>query len=187
MGYRDIKAPSFMTTIKIMYPLSYMMSMALCLQLAYAQQTHPTAIDLSGVVGIHQGTLTYLDYSSDKTVTLELVGLGVVKGDKLILTHTFYEWGRVIEQKYTYRISDGSFDLGPKATIVSQEVDEETGAFKVVIDKPGKDGNDKQDCTFRMTFAYDGKVFSIKKEVQFEGDATFFQRNLYRLTIIGQS
>lgn len=157
------------------------------IQLAFAQPIPNQQVDFSTILGIHTGTLTYLDYTSNKSETLSMVGLAYLKGEKLILEHTFYEWGRVIDQKYTYDIVNGQLALGKKAKTISLESDTAAKTFRQVITLPGKDGNEQKPCIFRMTFDYDGKVFAIKKEVSFDNEQSFFRRNEYRMEVIGQS
>lgn len=54
------------------------------------------------------------------------------------------------------------------------------GILRVVTSIKGKD--DDRDATFRHTYLIGKKSFSIRKDVRFDGETEFFERNTYRWT-----
>ncbi len=136
--------------------------------------------DFESVLGLHTGSLTYLDYTTNETITMDLVGVIYRKGDKLILEHHLFEWRDAYDQKYVYKIKNGTIDgwnveeqVGPDAN----------GNFRLLMTRSGKDGNERKPCTFRLTFEYQDGRFSIIKDVRFEGESSFFNRNRYDLNL----
>lgn len=121
------------------------------------------------------GTLTYLDYRSNKKVSIPST-----------LTVT-----RSAENKrawvFDYKYPDEPKADGKETITVSKDgriINDETvteraklpgGALRIVTEKKGRD-NDR-DAVFRYTYLLSAKSFSIKKEVRYEGAAEFFERN----------
>ena len=135
--------------------------------------------------GLWTGTLSYLDYTSEEMVTLDLNGNCYLDGSKLVLDYVINEWGKVYNQHYVYKIQNGTvykggvWDLKEKTTGAN-------GALRFVITQEGRDGNDRKPCIFRVTFSYEGNTLSVTKEVKFKEDADFFLRNEYRLQRVGK-
>lgn len=124
-----------------------------------------------------KGTLTYLNYRSKKKVSIPS-HLTVTKssGDQ----HTWV---------FDYEYPDEPKANGKKSMVVSQDgsavndekvtervkVSEDT--VKLVTEKPGED-NDRK-ALFRYTYLIGSRSFSIKKEVRYENESEWFERNEY--------
>jgi hypothetical protein len=144
--------------------------------------TSLAAEDLKNWNGLWTGTLSYRDYTSDEMVTLELNGNCYIKGNKLVLDYVINEWGKVFNQHYVYKVQDGTlFHEGGAWTLIEKSNDPD-GNLRFVVTKKGRDGNERQRCTFRKTFVYTGDTLTVTKEVEFEGTAGYFLRNEYRLS-----
>lgn len=126
------------------------------------------------------GTLTYLDYRSNKKVSIP---------SNLIVT-------QAVEDKLSW-IFDYQYPAEPQAnskeTVIigkdGRAINGETvierakltgGTLRIVTKKQGQD-NDRN-ALFRYTYLLNTKSFSIKKEVRYEGEAKFFERNEYSWT-----
>lgn len=123
------------------------------------------------------GTLTYLDYSSKKKVSIRS-NLTVTQSaeDKLSLNFEYqYPDEPKANSKDTVKISkDGKTIDGETVTERSNLAD---GTLKIVTEKIGRDDN--QEAVFRYTYLLASKSFSIKKEARYQGKTDFFERNLY--------
>jgi len=136
------------------------------------------ATDLKRLTGAQwTGTLTYLDYSRNKKVSIP---------SKLIVTQSNADrrtW--VFEFQYPdepQENSKQSISIGENGkTFGDEEVVERTALanrlLRIVTQKKGTD-NDKA-ALFRFTYLIGDGSFSIKKEVRYEGSNDYFERNEY--------
>ena len=123
------------------------------------------------------GTLTYLDYRSNRRVSIPS-HLTVTRagGDENAWVFEYeYPDEPKANGRQTLKLEEngGVFD----GQTVAERTGLDGGGFRLVTVKRGRD-NDK-DALFRFTYTLDGSAFSVKKEVGPEGGAEFFERNLY--------
>lgn len=123
------------------------------------------------------GTLVYLDYRSNKEVSIAS-NLTVTQspGDKLIMIFE-YEYPNEPKANSKEKVkltSDGS-SINDEKVVKRENLD--GGILRLVTERRSKD-NDR-DALFRYTYLIAASSFSIKKEVQPEGSNTFFERNRY--------
>jgi hypothetical protein len=123
------------------------------------------------------GTLTYLDYRSNKKVSIpSSLTVTQAAGDENAWVFEYeYPDEPKANGKQTLKLEEEGrvFD----GETVSERTGLDGGGFRLVTVKRGRD-NDK-DALFRFTYTLDGGTFSVKKEVKPEGAAEFFERNLY--------
>lgn len=125
-----------------------------------------------------KGTLTYLDYGTNKRVSIRS-NLSVSQSNEGKLSWVF-------EYQYPDEPKANSKDIvtiSKDGRIIDGEVVVErtnlTGnGLRVVTVKSGTD-NDKK-ATFHYTYLIGRKSFSIKKEVRYEGTMEYVERNEYR-------
>jgi hypothetical protein len=123
------------------------------------------------------GTLTYLDYRSNKPVSIpSSLTVTQAAGDENAWVFEYeYPEEPKANGRQTLKIEENGSVFG------GEKVVERTGlgggGFRLVTEKRGRD-NDK-DALFRFTYTLDGSAFSVKKEVRPEGAAEFFERNRY--------
>lgn len=123
------------------------------------------------------GTLTYLDYSKNTKVSIPS-NLTVVQSPQHRLSWIF---------KYSYpdepqANNDKSVAIGKDGRTFGEEliierIELPDKTIKIVTNRNGTD-NDKP-AVFRFTYLLGDKIFSIKKEVSYEGSKEFFERNEY--------
>ncbi|MFK7757622.1 MAG: hypothetical protein AB8B53_11900 [Flavobacteriales bacterium] len=121
-----------------------------------------------------EGTLTYLDYSSNELTDID------TKMQVKILENTFeqniqYVWepDKNIQAKTKIR-KKGKY-LG-KQKVVSKMVNED-GSIKIVTTYKGKDNGKK--ATFYFTYEISSHQYKVIKEVQLSGNEVRFMRNMY--------
>ena len=122
------------------------------------------------------GTLTYLDYRSNKRVSIPS-NLTVTRADDETSWVFEYEYPEEPKAngKQTLKVSDDGAVFDGEEVVERAGLD--GGGFRLVTVKRGSD-NDRE-ALFRFTYTFEGKTFSIKKEVRPEGSAEFFERNTY--------
>ena len=123
------------------------------------------------------GDLTYRDYTSKKKTSIKSnVIITRSKTDKLAWTFDMqYPLEPGANNKDEVKLSaDGSVFDGEK---VVERTNLQDGMLRVVTTKPGQD--DHRAATFRHTYLISKKSFSMKKEVKFDGENEFFERNTY--------
>lgn len=142
------------------------------------QSARVSAGDLRGLTGARwAGTLTYLDYRSNRRVSIpSKPTVTQAEGDETAWVFE-YEYPDEPEAngRQTLKVGDGGALFDGGAVVERTSLD--GGGFRLVAEKRGRD-NDR-DALFRFTYTLDRATFSIKKEVRPEGAAGFFERNAY--------
>src|ERR1044072_2266830 len=142
------------------------------------QAAKVSAEDLGKLSGARwTGTLTYLDYRSNKKVSIPSnLTVTQAAGDE---TSWVFEYEYPDEPKangkQTLKIEEGGAVFDGEKVVERTGLD--GGGFRLVTVKRGRD-NDK-DALFRFTYTLDPSTFNIKKEVRPEGATEFFERNEY--------
>lgn len=133
--------------------------------------------DLEQMTGKHwTGTLTYLDYSTGKLTTIETELTVTTKRPGVYAWATDYpkEPGHNSTDEIVIS-ADGKVLDGETVKERAQTNDE----LKIVTVKSGNDNN--KGARFRYTYLIGKKTFSRKKEVCYDGQATWFMRNELKL------
>jgi hypothetical protein len=121
------------------------------------------------------GTLTYLDYRSKKKVSIP-ANLNVrADGED--------KWSWIFEYEYPdephanskeiVRLSRDGRSLNGEVVLERTSLASNTVRF--VTEKKGEDNN--RSATIRFTYSLNAESFSIRKEVRYEGESQFFERN----------
>jgi hypothetical protein len=137
-----------------------------------------TAADLDRLTGPSwAGTLTYVDYSSNKRTSIRS-NLTVTKvGGDSGAWRFAYEYP---DEPKANQTSDAVLASGGK-NFFGEDVVEKTkladGSLRFVTTQRGTD-NDKP-ALFRYTYLIARNSLSIKKEVRIDGSKDFFERNVY--------
>jgi hypothetical protein len=123
------------------------------------------------------GTLTYLDYRSKKKVSIPANLTVKPNGDD--------QWSWVFEYEYPdepkanskeiVRLSKDGKNLNDEVVLERTSLPDNT--IRIVTEKKGKD-NDRS-ASFRFTYSLSPTSFSIRKEVRYEDENQFFERNGY--------
>lgn len=123
------------------------------------------------------GTLTYLDYRSKKKVSIPSQLIVRPNGDD--------KWSWVFEYVFPDEPHANSRDIlrlsEDGKTINGEVVLERIGlpddTVKFVTEKKGEDNNRR--ASLRFTYLLNATSFSITKEVRYEDEAQFFERNRF--------
>lgn len=125
------------------------------------------------------GTLTYLDYSSNKKTSIKS-NVTISRNPTAVNVWTFdYDYPDEPKANSTalIKLEDGGRKFSD-AKIVDKIISGETLVVSAV-----KDGTDnKRKAVFRFIYTITPKTFSIRKDVQYEGKTEWFERNTYSWT-----
>jgi hypothetical protein len=141
----------------------------------FAQNNSVTPADLASLEGSWIGTLTYVDYSTNKSTNIR-ADLRVTSSATGSWT---FEYIYPLEPKANSRAelklsSDGRFFDGEE--VIARKLVGKVISMTTI--KKGKDNG--RDATFRRTFSIERDSFSILKGVKIDGTDVYFERNTYR-------
>lgn len=158
----------------------YILVLTLCFAAAISGQTI-SPNDLKLIEGKQWiGTLTYLDYGSNKKTSIKS-NVTITKSDKKVGTWRF-DYAYPDEPKADSK-EDAILSSDGK-TFDGETVIENTklpgGGRRIVTTKPGKD-NDRT-ALYRFTYDFTSTKFSVRKDVLIDGSKEYFERNTYAWT-----
>ncbi len=148
---------------------------------AVAQGASVSAGDLKTLEGREwSGTLTYLDYSSNKKTSIKSnLKVTAAAEDKMAWRFEYiYPDEPKANGKSDVKLSTDGLTFNEQTVI--ERIKLADGTTKIVTTKDGPDNGKK--ALFRHTYLVSAKSFSIMKEVRTEGSADFFERNTYTWT-----
>ncbi len=140
-----------------------------------------TTSHLKPLIGNWTGTLTYLDYKSNKPYTMpaniEVSRIGKLKE---FLVANIYPNEPKANSTDTIRISK-------KGTILNNNILQsnkklQNGNREIITTVLDTDGNDKKQATIKKTYTIGKNIYKVKKEVQFEGTTNWVTRHKYVYT-----
>jgi hypothetical protein len=164
---------------KINLLIAAIMMMLLASPACFAQ-SHPkvTMKDLRPLTGSWKGTLTYLDYSSNKPYTmpanLDIRPLGRINA---VLFSNLYPNEPKANSLDTLLIA-GRGTMIDGGTLTSKRK-LPNGNIELVTEQMAKDGNDNKPATIRVTYSIGKNSFTNIKDVRFEGQTEWIKRHEY--------
>lgn len=145
--------------------------------LAAKAQMKVSITDFQPATGTWKGQLTYLDYSSNKEVSIQATLNAEVKGDNRIKLNFDYPAEPGYGSKEQYEIRENGKMVNDMKVMERTTLSD--GSLKIVLESRGKDGNDQKPAVFHHVFELGKNSFMLSKLVKFEGQEKFFQRNQY--------
>ncbi len=133
--------------------------------------------DVKPLAGNWKGTLTYLDYSSNKEVPVKAEAIIRITGEHVFKMTINYPDEPSQSGSDNYKIKKGGTMLNKQKLIERALLPD--GSLKLVFESRGKDGNDHKPAIFHHEMIISKDRFILRKLVQFEGTASFIQRNQY--------
>ena len=137
-------------------------------------QTKITSEDLKIVIGSWEGSITYLDYQTNKPFTMAahlIVKQG--KSENILLLNNIYPNEPKANSSDKIKIAKNGMLLN-KNVVTSRE-DLENGHIKIQTEHEAKDDNKK--ALMRYTYIIGNDFFLIRKEVQFEEAGDWIKRS----------
>lgn len=175
----------FPTSLYVEKTMRFILFLLVCFSFyknASAQQTETktdltiNVDELTPVAGNWIGSLSYLDYSSNKEVSIDC-NLNA----KVVTNKNAVNLSYVYPQEMNYNSSD-LVKITQQGThldnskIIEKKYDAD-GVLYLVTEEKGKDDN--RPATIQYVITISAQAFSIAKMVKFEGQQTFFRRNVY--------
>lgn len=158
--------------------LTLLLTLSILLGLALIDAPKISTNDLQILTGQQwTGTLTYLDYSTNKRVSIasNLI-VSQSKTDKLVWIFEYqYPDEPQANSQETITISQDGRTINDETVV--ERANPTGDVLKIVTEKSGMDNNKK--AVFHYTYLISAKRFSIKKEVQYEGTTEYIERNQY--------
>ncbi len=133
--------------------------------------------DFKSAAGKWTGTLTYLDYTSNKPVTIKVNAAVEMKNENQFTLAFYYTDEPSENEKNNYVIKENGTKVNDMQLI--ERTLQADGALKIVLERKGLDGNDHKPATFHQVMVIADKLFTITKLVKFDGEEQFFQRHQY--------
>ena len=162
--------------------LSILLSMVYCLSFYHAfsySDSTITSKDLKNLAGYWEGSLTYLDYSSNKPFSMPAnIVVKDFKNSNLIICSLIYPKEPNANALDTIFISKDGRLLNNAAITFKRRFNNDS--LQVVTEIRGNDGNDNKAAIIRHTYMLGRNSYSVKKEVQFAGQTAWILRNEYR-------
>ena len=130
------------------------------------------------------GTLTYLDYGTSKTVTLNTTLRGQRNRAGCFILQFDYE-----EPNKSHVFGTDTLSLDPDGTRLRWDATTFTvqarqllpnQTLRLVLEGPGQDDN--RPVLIRKTVVLGPHIFTVRKQIQLAGDTAFVQRNAYQFT-----
>jgi hypothetical protein len=149
----------------------------LLFSIAVHAQQNISISDFRKLDGKWKGTLTYLDYSSNKLTTIPASTLIEIVSDTEFDQYIFYTEEPDKNKKTRYRINATGTELGDRRLV--EKIIQTDGGIKLVLESAGPDGNDNRPAVFRHIMVLSANKFVVTKMVRFEGEKDFFERHTY--------
>lgn len=163
--------------------LRIILSLAYCLSSSYSfsfSKSTVTSKDFKTLIGCWNGSLTYLDYSTNKPFSMP--ANMVVKDFK---RSNFIIFSLIYPKEPGANTLDTIF-ISKDGRLLNKETIKRTSRFnkdsiEIVTEISSIDGNDNKAAIIRHTYMLGKNTYSIKKEVQFIGQTQWILRNEYWL------
>lgn len=153
---------------------------AACLLLMAGQAGHAQSVrltDIKPAEGKWKGTLTYLDYTSSKTETINANAEVLVTGSKAFSIEFYYTDEPSHNNRQPFLVNDDGTQVNEEKVMEKTRL--LNGSLRIVLESRGTDGNDNKKAVLREVMIISPHDFSIAKWVRFEGETEFFERNKY--------
>ena len=144
----------------------------------YAQYMISTD-DLKPILGEWTGSLTYIDYSSNKSYTMPS-NLMVKPGkneNQLLLSYSYPKEPKA-NSKGKIKISDDGKLLNKKAVVLREDLTD--GSVRITIEYMSKDNN--KEALIKGVYVFGKSVCVIRKEVKYKASDQWLKRNEYLFT-----
>lgn len=135
--------------------------------------------DFTPLAGKWKGQLTYLDYTSNKPVTMEANTLFEMVSDSSFDQFIYYsaEPHKNADSRYTIRENGTALN---EMKLVKRKTG--YGKLLLIFEYRGPDGNDNRMATMQRVMEFIGNELTFTKMVKYDGEANYFQRHQYRFT-----
>lgn len=134
--------------------------------------------ELQSLIGKWEGTITYLDYKSNKPFVMpaELKILRLENSDSYIFSHTYPQEPKANEND-TITISQNRRLINNE--LIKTKKRHFNGSLEIVTEYLATDGNENKPAIIRHTYTIANKIFISRKDVQFALEGEWIKRSEY--------
>lgn len=136
-----------------------------------------TINDFKPLQGRWKGTLTYLDYSSNKAISIPANAQFSMENDSILVRNLFYTDEPDKNEKDSFIISAKGTRLNGDKLIKKNIL--ANGTIEIVLQGNGTDGNDNKEAVFKHRWIISDNQLIIIKQVKYRAEDTFFERHRY--------
>jgi hypothetical protein len=136
--------------------------------------------DFTPLRGEWKGNLTYLDYSSNKPVTLPANTKFEMVSDSSFDQFIYYTSEPHKNDGTRYTIKENGQLLNDMKLLTRRKNTD--GSLELVFEYRGPDGNDNRMATMLQVMQFSKHELVITKKVKYDGTDQFIQRHQYRFT-----
>jgi hypothetical protein len=164
-----------------MYIKKLAFALSLLTLLAFVVTTTVQPKHLNEMLGSWKGTLQYLDYTSNKQVSIpaNFKMTKIENRSNTFLVQFFYSDEPQANQSDTLFLNNNGKKIDDYAVTYNQL---EKGTRTIVVTKKDVDGNDHKMAWIKKTYRISNRTLSIQKEVQFDGTKDWTVRHTYSFT-----
>lgn len=145
----------------------------------FAQKHNLTKEDLKQLSGCWEGSLTYLDYSTNKPFSMpanyNISPIEKSNTFKVVVTYPKEPEANSID---TIFISANGNEIDGEIITSKRVLSDKS--FEIITEQKGKDGNDDKPATFRFTYLLSAENYSKKKEVKFDDGEDWIMSHEYK-------
>jgi len=154
----------------------------LSISAAFAQtKTKITQKDFQSFIGNWKGSLTYLDYSSNKPYTMPAeMEIEQIKNTNVYILKNIYPDEPKANSSDTLTLSKNGRMINKE--IVKSKKKLENGNTRIITEFLGIDGNDNKPAIIRITHTVGRNIYKNIKHVQFIGQKEWIKRHEYSYT-----
>jgi uncharacterized membrane protein YphA (DoxX/SURF4 family) len=150
---------------------------------SFAQNSITVSVkDFQTVIGSWQGSLTYLDYTTNKPYTMpanvDIEQLG--RSNRFTFSNSFPKEPNA-NWTDTFTISTDGSRINDEKLISKQLLAD--GNLQLITEQEGLDGNDQKPALFKHTYTIGRDVFIKRKDVLFNGTTNWINRHEYKYTV----
>ncbi len=146
---------------------------------ASTAQVSISNVDLQPIIGSWQGSLTYLDYTTNKPFTMP----ANIDIEQIGQSNTFV-FGNSFPEEPNANWTD-TMVLSKNGTMINDEIVKskrllESGNIEIVTEILGIDGNDKKPALLKYTYTIGKDRYVHRKDVQWVGETEWIERHEYK-------
>ncbi len=138
-----------------------------------------TPTELKNLVGCWKGSITYLDYTTNKPFSMPAnITVNDFGKSNIITASLVYPDEPAANTLDTIFISEDGRSLNSET--ITSKIKFNKDSLQVVTETAGIDGNDNQPAVIRHIYTISSHVYSIRKEVQFTGQTNWIMRHEFK-------
>ena len=134
--------------------------------------------EIGTLIGIWQGALTYLDYTSNKPFTMPAdIEIKQIEGTNKFLFFNSYPNEPNANSVDTIILSEDGKTFNDES-VKSKRI-MAGGGLEIITELSGEDGNENKPALIRHTYLIFENIFTIIKDIQFLGQKEWIKRHEY--------